>query len=76
MGSSFKIKLPNGYTFDLLYNNKQNKKELLQKLILDKWEDYCNNHWLFQGKIDPYKFNHEDNVKNLLDRAATFLLFR
>lgn len=78
MSNSFKIKLPNGVNFDLYYNTRKqgfdNRKERLIEQVLDKWEDYCNDHWIYHGKVESYKYNHEDNVKNLLDRAATFLL--
>lgn len=62
--NGFRINEPNGNKFTLLYDKDDNKVELLDNLLLKKWEDYCNDSNLFLN----------DNVKNFLDRCGTFLL--
>ena len=56
------------------YNNKDDKKELLEKHILDYWSPYCNDHWIWLGKFEEGKWNYEDKVKHFLGRCANFLL--
>lgn len=74
----FKITLPNGRKAKLYYSSNITKARmtLLLKKTLDKWEDYLNEHWLWLGKFDPYRLNYEDKVKSMLDRCASFLLFK
>lgn len=58
----------------IYYNGKDDKKELLQKVILNYWNDYCNNHWIWLGKFEEHKWNYEDKTKRFLNRCANFLL--
>lgn len=58
----------------IYYNSNDNKVELLQKVILDYWEDYCNECWIWLGKWSKYQWNYEDRVKRFLNRCADFLL--
>lgn len=58
--------------FTLFYNPEQSKAELIERLILKPWADYCLRNWLNdsrQGKNAP-----ERRVKSLLDRCGTLLL--
>ena len=58
----------------IYYNNNDDKRELLQSVILDYWSDYCNSHWIWLGKFEEHKWNYEDKVKRFLNRCANFLL--
>ena len=58
----------------IYYNSKDDKKELLQDVILNYWNDYCNNHWIWLGKFEEHKWNYEDKTKRFLNRCANFLL--
>lgn len=64
----------NGFEQRIYYNSEDNKKELLEKYILEYWEEYCNTHWIWLGKFEENKFNYEDKVKHFLNRCANFLL--
>lgn len=58
----------------IYYNNKDDKKELLQEVILDYWSGYCNSHWIWLDKFEEHKWNYEDKTKYFLNRCANFLL--
>lgn len=73
----YKVTLPNGKTKNVYYTNLKNKAKLtmlIKLYLLKDWEDYCNDHWLWFGKFDPYQWNYEDRVKNFLSRCADFIL--
>ena len=59
---------------EIFYNKEQDRNEALRNAVLDYWEDYCNDHWIWLGKFEDTKFNHEDKVKGFLSTCATFLL--
>lgn len=63
-----------GRELRIYYDSKDDKNELLQEVILNYWEDYCNEHWIWLGKFDEYQWNYEDKVKRFLNRCANFLL--
>lgn len=50
----------------------QSKAELLEKLILKAWTNYCLKNWLSENHAQPYAPEHK--VKRLLDRCGTLLL--
>ncbi len=58
----------------IYYNNKDDKVQLLQDVMLDYWGDYCNEHWIWLDKFNDYQWNYEDKVKRFLNRCANFLL--
>lgn len=72
MGFSTYIWLPNGIKYRLYQVPDEPRSETLQRVILDKWEDYCHANWLSS--------NHEDmncpekKVKRMLESCAMFLL--
>lgn len=73
----FSITLPIGVKTKLFYSQTMNKSiyiKLIETIILNKWDNYLNTRWLWAKKYDPFKFNHEDKVKTLLDRCGTFIL--
>ena len=41
MATRYNITLPNGNRFTLLYNQEQEKVELINELILKPWTGYC-----------------------------------
>lgn len=58
----------------IYYKSTDDKNQLLQDTILDYWSSYCNNHWIWLGKFEEYRWNYEDKVKRFLNRCANFLL--
>lgn len=64
----------NGSEQRIFYNAEDNKRELLEKHILNYWKDYCDSHWIWLGKFEEGKWNYEDKVKYFLNRCANFLL--
>lgn len=72
----FPIYQPNGYKYDLLYENGasvERKIEILEDTVLTYWEDYIIKNWIYWGKIGPM-INTEDKVKSFLDNCGTFLV--
>jgi hypothetical protein len=74
MKKVFKIKTPAYQNTDIVYTENSNKCDLIQERVLNNWQDYCYEHWIWQKKFKDGKLNYEDKVKMLLDRCATFLL--
>lgn len=76
MTKKFKIKCPIGINdLEIYYDDTRDDRiELLKKVILSSWKDYCNKNWLWHGKPNKNKLNNEDKVKKFLNRCADFLL--
>lgn len=74
MKKVFKIRTPAYQNTDIVYTDDSNKFDLLQERVLNEWQDYCYEHWIWEKKFEDGKLNYEDKVKMLLDRCATFLL--
>ena len=72
MATRYNITLPNGNRFTLLYNQEQEKVELINELILKPWTGYCLKNWLNDGHGQT--LSPEQKVKRLLDRCASLLL--
>jgi len=75
--SIFYIKQPNNTRFELYYDTDITTEEKIQRLeetILNQWNDYIIDKWIWLNKWEQYKYNHEDNVKYLLSRCSDFLL--
>lgn len=72
MATRYNITLPNGNRFTLLYNQEQEKVELIKELILKPWTGYCLKNWLNDGHGQSR--SPEIKVKRLLDRCASLLL--
>lgn len=73
----FSITLPIGVKTKIFYAPTMDKSKhikLVETVVLNNWENYLNTRWLWDKKYDPFKFNHEDKVKSLLDRCGTFIL--
>lgn len=73
----FKFITPDNKYHYIYYSSSANKQKLsllLKTNLLNKWEDYLNDHWLWFSKFDNNKLNYEDKVKSFLDRCATFLI--
>lgn len=70
----FDVYKPNGKKFRILFDAEQDKNELVSQTLLNSWDEYCDEHWLWQKKYDPFKLNFEDKTKNFLERCGTFLL--
>lgn len=73
----YKVTLPNGSKRNLYYTSVRNKAKLtmlVKQFLLKDWEEYCQDHWIWFGKIDPYTWNYEDRVKSFLSRCADFIL--
>ncbi len=73
----FSITLPIGVKTKIFYAPTMDKSKhikLVETVVLNNWENYLNTRWLWAKKYDPFKFNHEDKVKALLDRCGTFIL--
>jgi hypothetical protein len=73
----FSITLPIGVKTKLFYAPTMDKSihvKLIEKVVLSRWKGYLDTRWLWAKKYDPFKFNHEDKVKALLDRCGTFIL--
>lgn len=76
LSKQFNIRCPLGrHNQEIYYNDKDDRVELLQKLMLNYWEGYCNAHWIWLYKFDPNKRNYEDKTKSFLSRCADFLLY-
>lgn len=58
--------------FTLLYDLEQSKAELIERLILKPWQEYCLKNWLSENHAQIYAPEHK--VKRLLDRCGTLLL--
>lgn len=70
----FDIYKPNGSKFRLFFTSEDDRTEVVDRLLLTYWREYCDEHWLWQKKYDPFKMNFEDKTKSFLERCATFLL--
>ena len=55
-------------------NTPQGRIEILENTILKQFANRIEKEWLWQKKWDPYKLNHEDYVKSMLDRCGSFIL--
>ena len=58
--------------FTLLYNEEQNKADLIDQMILKPWTGYCLKNWLNDNSGNM--LSPEIRVKRLLDRCGTLLL--
>lgn len=73
-----KVPLPNGDVKQVYYPNNSNPKKrtfMIQREVLDDWEDYCNDNWITFDS-GGYGYTPEDKVKKMLDNAATYLLVK
>lgn len=66
--------MPDGYVKTMRYNKEtpiQDRMNLVQEHILNRWEDYFHEYWLKESGSGEMSINYS---KNILDRCATFIL--
>lgn len=70
--SFYNIILPTRRSFQQFYQSDSDRVELIERLFLSKWTEYCERNWL--NDYNGVKNSPEKGVKIFLDSCAYFLL--